>query len=282
MRFCINRLARATTAAAVTIGSKDSAGCDRPAARRWGRAARRRGRVPDRDGVRARRQSARQRVRAACRSGRPPFSSRAGAAQCGFPTIAARPRSACRQGPRLPYPKAEPATGIDESARSPRRRPACRRPQAAPAARKLQPRGEVGEQAFLAAEQMAGTFDVEEKTIGAVLLAKSEKARRWRVARRPQGQAAQCRIVGGGIHRAHLQKIGFRPRVGQRFAERKSAVRPLRSGRRCAGRRRPQRRGRRAVQDRPVCNSLASAPSPAPRESAGSASAAAKLKRCAT
>ena len=83
----------------------------------------------------ARRQSARQRARAACRSGRPPFSSRAGAAQCGSPTTAARPRSACRQALRLPGPRAEPVTAIDESARPPRRRPACRPPQAAPKAR---------------------------------------------------------------------------------------------------------------------------------------------------
>ncbi len=85
-----------------------------------------------------------------------------------------------------------------------------------------QPCGEVGDQAFLAAEQMAGTFDVEENTIGAVVLAPKVSAQRrggWRVACRPQCQAAQCGIVGGGIHRAHLQKIRFRPRVGQRFAD---------------------------------------------------------------
>ena len=54
----------------------------------------------------------------------------------------------------------------------PRRRRAYRPPQAAPASPKrssLAARSAM--QSFLAAEQMRGAFDVEEKTVGAVVLA---------------------------------------------------------------------------------------------------------------
>ncbi len=82
----------------------------------------------------------------------------------------------------------------------------------------FEPGRKIGEQSLLAAEQMRGAFDVEEKTVGAVLLIPGRGGRR--IARRPQRQAAQRGVIGGGIDGAHLQKSGFRARVGQRLAER--------------------------------------------------------------
>ena len=76
----------------------------------------------------------------------------------------------------------------------------------------------IGDELFLAAEKMRGAFDVEEKTVGAVLLAPRGGGRR--IARRPQRQATQRGVIGGGIDGAHLQHAGFRPRVGQWLADR--------------------------------------------------------------
>ena len=67
---------------------------------------------------------------------------------------------------------------------------------------------------------MRGAFDVEEKTVGAVLLAPGRGGRR--IARRPQRQAAQRGVIGGGIDGARLQLARFRARVGQRLAEHKT------------------------------------------------------------
>ena len=69
---------------------------------------------------------------------------------------------------------------------------------------------------------MAGAFDVEENTIGAVVLAPKISAQGRsgrRVACRPEREPPQRGIVGGGIDGAHLQNIRFRPRVGQRLAD---------------------------------------------------------------
>ncbi len=87
-----------------------------------------------------------------------------------------------------------------------------------------QPCGKVGDQFFFATEQMAGPFDVEENTIGAVVLAPKISAQGRsgrRVTRRPEREPPQRCIVGGGIRGAQLQKIRFRPCVGQGFADRK-------------------------------------------------------------
>ena len=48
----------------------------------------------------------------------------------------------------------------------------------------FEPEGKIGEQLFLAAEEMRGAFDVEEKPVGAVLLVPGGSGRR--IARRPQ------------------------------------------------------------------------------------------------
>ena len=77
----------------------------------------------------------------------------------------------------------------------------------------FQPQGKVGDQLLLAAEQMRRAFDVEEETIRAVVFVPRRSGRR--VARRPQGDAAQRGIVGRGIDGAHLQPIGLGPRIGQ-------------------------------------------------------------------
>ena len=84
----------------------------------------------------------------------------------------------------------------------------------------LQSCGKIGEQLLLAAEQMGGACDVEEKTVGAVVFVPRRGGRR--VARRPQRQAPQRGIVGGGIGVAHLQKFRFGPGVGQQVAGREA------------------------------------------------------------
>ena len=87
-----------------------------------------------------------------------------------------------------------------------------------------EPGGKIGDELLLAAEQMRRAFDVEEKTVGAVVSSKFQRRSGRRVARRPQGEPAQRGIVGGGIDGAHLQNARFRPRVGQGFADRKSGL----------------------------------------------------------
>ncbi len=79
--------------------------------------------------------------------------------------------------------------------------------------------GKIGEQLLLAAEQMRCARDVEEKTVGAIVLAPRRSGRR--IARRPQRQAPQRGIVGDGIGVAHLRKFRFGPGVGQQVADRK-------------------------------------------------------------
>ena len=78
----------------------------------------------------------------------------------------------------------------------------------------------IGEQLFLAAEQMRRAGDIEEKTVGAIGFVPRRGSRR--VARRPQRQAPQRGIVGGGIGVAHLQKFRFGPGVGQQVAGREA------------------------------------------------------------
>ena len=58
-------------------------------------------------------------------------------------------------------------------------------------------------QHLLAAEEMRGAFDVEEKTVGAVLLAPGRGG--GRIARGPKRHAPQRGAVGGGVDGAHLQ-----------------------------------------------------------------------------
>ena len=137
------------------------------------------------------------------------------------PAQAAALRREAAKALRLPDPRAECRGAWRENAPAPRRRRAWRRRRAAPAGRNFfQPRGKIGDEALLAAEQMRRAFDVEEKTVGAVLLVPRRGGRR--IARRPQRKPAQRRIVGGGVDGAHLQKSRFRPRIGQRLAGRKT------------------------------------------------------------
>ena len=84
----------------------------------------------------------------------------------------------------------------------------------------FEPVRQIGHEPFLAAEQMRGAFDVEEKTVGAVLGIPGRGGRR--IARRPQRQTAQRGIIGGGIDGARLQLARFGARVGQRLAEHKT------------------------------------------------------------
>ena len=82
----------------------------------------------------------------------------------------------------------------------------------------FQPERKIGQQSLLAAEEMRGAFDVEEKTVGAVFLSPGRSGRR--VARRPERQPPQRRVIGGAIDRAGLHLAGFGARIGERFAER--------------------------------------------------------------
>lgn len=76
----------------------------------------------------------------------------------------------------------------------------------------VQPLGEIGEQRVLSAEEMRRTRDVEKESIRAVRLA--PRRHEGRVARGPQREPLQRRIVGNGIDVAHLQHACFRPRIG--------------------------------------------------------------------
>jgi len=82
----------------------------------------------------------------------------------------------------------------------------------------FEPVRQIGNEPFLATEQMRGAFDVEEKTIGAIRLPPGRGGRR--IARRPQRQTAQRSLIGGGLDDARLQLARFRARVGQRLAKR--------------------------------------------------------------
>ena len=93
----------------------------------------------------------------------------------------------------------------------------------------LQQGSEVGQQFCLAAEQMRGALDVEEKTVGAVLRVPGRRGRR--IARRPQRQAAQRGVVVGRFDGVHLQVARFRACIGQRLAGHK----PRGFGRRVQG-----------------------------------------------
>ncbi len=173
--------------------------------------------------------------------------------RAGFRLTAARRRWADPPAPRLPGPRAERTEALGESATAPRPCRACRPPQAVPADRNAQ-----------ALRQDRRSVSPRRRTDALSLRCRGKNRRRRclssprrsgrRVARRPQRQPAQRGIVGGGIDGAHLQKTRFRPRVGQRLADRQAPPPPPpRSRRRCAGRRRRQRQGRTAGQDRPAC-----------------------------
>ena len=81
----------------------------------------------------------------------------------------------------------------------------------------FQPGRQIGKQRFLAAKQMRGSLDVEEKTVGAVFRAPRRSGRR--ITRRPQRQPAQRGIVGCAIKGVDLQVAGLGARIGQRLAE---------------------------------------------------------------
>jgi len=83
----------------------------------------------------------------------------------------------------------------------------------------FQTQGQIGEQLLFAAEKMRRAFDIEKETIGAVSFAPRRSGRR--VTRRPQREAAECGVIGGGVDRAGLHLAGFGARVRQRLAERK-------------------------------------------------------------
>ena len=88
-----------------------------------------------------------------------------------------------------------------------------------------QPFGKVGDQSVFAAEQMCRAFDVEEETVAAVLVVPEIPApwrRGRRIARRPQRDAAQRRIVGRGIERVHLKPFRLGAGVGEWFPDRKA------------------------------------------------------------
>ena len=143
----------------------------------------------------------------------------------------------------------------------------------------IEPVRKIGEQRLLAAEEMRGAGDVEKKAVRAVLLAPGRDGRR--VARRPQRQAPQRGSVGGGIGGAHLQHAGLGARIGHLIADHQ----PFRFGRRVQGGDARPAGGIDGEDERLFrINRLRATRSCAPalRESAGSASAAARLKRCAT
>ena len=172
-----------------------------------------------------------------------------------------------------------------ESATAPRPRRAWRQRRAAPAGRNFFPAGQKDRRcsAFLAAEQMRGAFDVEEKTVGAVLLAPIRTGRGGRrIARRPQRQAAQRGIVGGGIDGAHLQVVPLSPAHRPKARRARGPAASAASFK--AAMRGPPAAAMARTNGRSGSMGLSEGVFrlPAPRESAGSASAAARLKRCAT
>ena len=80
-----------------------------------------------------------------------------------------------------------------------------------------EPRFEIGDQLRLAAKEMRGAGDVEKQSVGAAPLVEGRD--RGRVARRPQREPSQRRVVGGRIGGAHLQALGFCARVRERLAD---------------------------------------------------------------
>ena len=165
------------------------------------------------------------------------------------------------------------------------RRVGHRKPRREPETAK--PCGKIGDQAFLAAEQMGWRLRCRGKNHRR----RCPRSKNLRTrAKRSACSASPITPAGAARHRRrrHRRRAlaknplspARRPKVRRRQAP---PPPPPRSRRRCAGRRRRQRQGRTAAQDRPACKTLwPAAPSLAPRENAGSASAAARLKRCAT
>ena len=81
----------------------------------------------------------------------------------------------------------------------------------------FQPGRKVGDEPFLAAEQVRCALDVEEKSVGAVF--RTPRRSRRRIARRPQRQMPQRGGIGGSIGCAHLQMACLGARICQRLAE---------------------------------------------------------------
>src|ERR1700730_10512824 len=80
----------------------------------------------------------------------------------------------------------------------------------------FQPLQKIGEKCFFSAEEMCRARDIEKKTIGAVFLAPRRDDRR--VACGPQRKATERGIVSRAIGTPYLQRLGFRPGVGQKIA----------------------------------------------------------------
>ncbi len=76
----------------------------------------------------------------------------------------------------------------------------------------FEPRSKIGDQFVFAAKQMRRTFDVEEKTVGAIVLTPRRGGRG--VAGRPQSQFLQSDVVGRGLGGAYLQKARLRAGIG--------------------------------------------------------------------
>ena len=137
--------------------------------------------------------------------------------------------------------------------------------------------GKIGEQLLLAAEQMRRAGDVEEKTVGAVVLVPRRDGRR--VARRPQGQPRSAASSAAGS----ASRTCRNPLLARASASRSPVARPTASAAAFkAAMRGPPWQRQRGRTDGPDQLACLMASSPAPRASAGSASAAARLKRCAT
>ena len=109
----------------------------------------------------------------------------------------------------------------------------------------FEPRRKIGDELFLAAEKMRGAFDVEEKTVGAVLLA----------PRRRRSAYSASPTAPGGAARRHRRRHRWRAPAACRLSRarrpmarraRARRLRPPRSRRRCAARRRRRWRGRTA------------------------------------
>ena len=92
-----------------------------------------------------------------------------------------------------------------------------------------EPARDIVEQLFLAAEEMRGAGDVEEEAIRAALLV--PRRDRGRIARRPQREPPQRRVIGGGIGIVHLERTGFGARIRERIADQET----FRLGRRIHG-----------------------------------------------
>ncbi len=122
--------------------------------------------------------------------------SRSASTGSGASACASWPEGRTGEGARAKRASAQAMPGVSATAKP------CRQAEIP-----FQPQRKIGQQSLLAAEEMRGAFDVEEKTVGAVFFAPKILAPRRsgrRIARRPEREAAQRGVIGGGIDRAGL------------------------------------------------------------------------------